>query len=158
MHIKSEGQRFKTVGTFTPVRWDTAVFGANSMAETCLRRQYDFFFKHERTLSELAAAKVENVRLVEELVTWKRTCMELRAENFRMKHIEALPSAFGTMSVGSAFDKQGSDIFSGWLANQKVAEPAKPTESVLPTAEELAEHEKLDTKLMDELDEYLSKN
>ena len=63
MHMKSEGQRFKTVGTFTPVRWDTAVFGANSMAETCLRRQHDFFFKHERTLSELAAAKVENVRL-----------------------------------------------------------------------------------------------
>ena len=140
----------KSVATFTPLRWDSSVFGSTTNGTTTLKRQFDYFYKFEKASSELAASRYENNRLVGELVALKRRCQELQSENFQLKESEKLAGSFFNLGVGSAFAGAREDVFTGWLATHKQDEPKKVADDAVLDAE--------DEELIKELDEYLEKN
>ena len=146
----------RTVATFTPVRWDPSVFGPNALGEVSLMKQYDYFYKHERVVSEMAAVKSENRRLIEEICGLKRAMGVLRDENFRLKTAEQLPSAFSGMALGSAFSEKGVNVFSSWIAARSVIKSVEPVEPEQP-AEPVENLDDEDEKLMAEITEYLNK-
>ena len=73
--------------------------------------------------------------LVEHIVALKRSNDELRKENLRLKHLDALPTAFGSMRVGSAFAQKTGGVFSGWLSDH--AAPTKDDPNEIVTIDDL---------------------